>query len=407
MTKDFSVRDPGIMSQKSNNLDQSKSFSSFEVSKERGFLPLEDPLLRLPALFDHWEEIGTKLPKYMLADNFRTLVDNLPKFEIARLKDQAEIERAMVLLSYIGHAYVWGSKHPPEKLPSSLAIPWYEVSTKLGRPPVLSYSSYMSHNWRRFDKNRPLELGNIAINQNFLGGIDEEWFILVHVDIEARAGEVIAALWDAQDFSSAGDPKKATQSLVIVERGLSAMYKTLERMPEHCDSHCYFHRVRPYIHGWKNHPALPQGLIYEGVAAYKNQPQMFRGETGAQSSIIPTLDAGLGVKHKDDPLKHYLVEMKEYMPPKHRAFIDQTEKRADLRAFVEAKKNKEKELLKEYNACVEWIEKFRSLHLEYAATYIYKQLEVTKDNPSAVGTGGTPFMPYLGKHRDETGAHKI
>ena len=40
----------------------------------------------------------------------------------------------------------------------------------------------------------PIELGNIALLQNFLGGMDEEWFILVHVDIEARAGSALAGM---------------------------------------------------------------------------------------------------------------------------------------------------------------------------------------------------------------------
>lgn len=32
------------------------------------------------------------------------------------------------------------------------------------------------------------------VPQNFLGGPDEEWFRLVHVDIEARAGRAVARL---------------------------------------------------------------------------------------------------------------------------------------------------------------------------------------------------------------------
>ena len=96
-------------------------------------------------------------------------------------------------------------------------------------------------------------------------------------------------------------------------RALEAMYQTLARMPEHCDPHVYYRRVRPYIHGWKNNPALPNGLIYEGVFA--GTPQQLAGETGAQSTIIPALDAALGVSHRDDPLRPYLLDVRNYMPP--------------------------------------------------------------------------------------------
>jgi indoleamine 2,3-dioxygenase len=56
---------------------------------------------------------------------------------------------------------------------------------------------------------------------------------------------------------------------------------------------------------------------------------------------------------------------------------------------------------------VEALEAFRSLHLEYAAAYIFRQAQTDAKNPHAVGTGGTPFMEYLKKHRDETAEHVL
>ena len=50
----------------------------------------------------------------------------------------------------------------------------------------------------RLDKSRPVELGNIVCLTNFLGGVDEEWFRLVHVEIEARAAPALANLVPGQ-----------------------------------------------------------------------------------------------------------------------------------------------------------------------------------------------------------------
>jgi indoleamine 2,3-dioxygenase len=38
----------------------------------------------------------------------------------------------------------------------------------------------------------------------------------------------------------------------------------LARMGEKCDPHVYYTRVRLPMSGWRNNPALPRGLVYEG-----------------------------------------------------------------------------------------------------------------------------------------------
>ena len=237
-----------------------------ELSHARGFLPSQDPLRRLPEPFSAWEMVASSLPKLFASDHIRKTISELPPFPLAAIATEQERERAMLLLSYLGHAYVWGSAQPAEILPSRIAVPWHAVASSLGRPPILSYSSYALHNFYRLDPTREVECGNIALIQNFLGGIDEEWFILIHVDIEKRAASGLAVLHPSLDAAEHRDAERLESQLAVLEASLGRMYATLQRMPEWCDPYVYYHRVRPYIHGWKNHPDLPQGLISKPAA---------------------------------------------------------------------------------------------------------------------------------------------
>ncbi|MDW8235855.1 MAG: hypothetical protein RMK98_04450 [Bacteroidia bacterium] len=381
-----------------------QALEDYQISAERGFLPEQDPLPYLPEALSAWDEYAYDLPKLLVSGRVRKFLRAMPLLDpVPYLQTPAQWSRAMQALSYLGHAWVWGESVPATSLPENIAVPWYAVAERMGRPPVLSYASYALDNWRRLEKDGPITLDNIALLQNFLGGLDEEWFILIHVAIEAAAAPAIRAIPTLIEAVKKQDPFTAEQALSHVREALELMYAILERMPEKCDPYIYYHRVRPYIHGWKDNPALPEGLLYEGVSAYNGKPQKFRGETGAQSSIIPSLDAALGIRHADDPLRAYLREMPGYMPPGHRQFVRELESLQIDHAFYARTPS----LKAAYNACMEWIERFRTKHLEYAAAYIARQHQLSAANPTAVGTGGTPFMPYLAKHRDETRTHKL
>ena len=386
---------------------EAAELKTFDVSPTRGFLPDEDPLRELPAAWRNWEAIARELPHLLLAGRVRPVLDAMTAVEPAALEDDRQLRRAMLLLSYFGHAYVWGDREAVQSIPASIAVPWAHVAARLGRPPVLSYASYALDNWRRIDRSGPVELGNIALLQNFLGGADEDWFILVHVDIEAKAAPAIAALGPAQQAAANGDALRLESALCQIADALEAVNHTLARMSEWCDPHTYYRRVRPYIHGWKNNPALPDGLVYEGVEAFAGLPQQMRGETGAQSSIVPCLDAVLGIAHRSDPLREYLLEMRDYMPPAHRRLLTAFEGVSSVRQCVEANGSRAPALAEAYDSCLQWIERMRTVHLEYASEYINKQASAGKTNPTDVGTGGTPFMPYLTKHRDETAAQRL
>src|SRR5579863_835642 len=166
------------------------NLTAFNVSEERGLLPPEDPLDRLPRQqYGVWEDLSVELPKLLAAGAVRRTLDRLPILDPTPLFDHSSsVERAMLLLSYFGHAYIWGEAKAADVIPEPVAVPWHALAHRLSRPPVLSYASYALHNWRRLDQTSPIALGNLALLQNFLGGVDEEWFVLVHVEIEAKAG---------------------------------------------------------------------------------------------------------------------------------------------------------------------------------------------------------------------------
>jgi indoleamine 2,3-dioxygenase len=87
--------------------------------------------------------------------------------------------------------------------------------------------------------------------------------------------------------------------------------------------------------------------------------------------------------------------------------MEAIERGLSVRQFVLDRKTQHPSLCDAYNRCVHWLELFRSVHLEYAQRYIHKQSQRGAKNPVNVGTGGTPFISYLRKHRDETSKHRI
>ena len=384
---------------------QAVSLEAFGLSKEFGYMQHSDPVASLSAANGAWDEMARNLPKYLMGSDFRVRIKSLPPFKMDALANEGEVRRAMLALSYIGMAYQWSENDAAHVIPSVLAEPWYELGVKVGRPPILSYVSYSIDNWYRLDPSKAIECGNIALLQCFLGGQDEEWFILIHIDIEKKAGIALDAIELAHKAVVANESDALDIALTQLRDGIKSMYDVLARMPEKCDPYVYFHRVRPYIFGWRNNPALPNGVVYEGVEALGGKGMTYRGETGAQSAIVPALDGALGIEHERDELREYLMEMREYMPPKHVAFIEAVEAGPSIREFV--KKVNRASTTELFNQSVELVADFRAMHLEYAGQYIHAQAQKAPGNPSAVGTGGTPFMTYLRKHRDETKAQSL
>jgi indoleamine 2,3-dioxygenase len=388
--------------------------SDYGLSRIRGFLShYEIDEIALPAEFAEAKQAADALSDLLTSGRVRQWLGRLPDPRIedwAREAPEEQVRTAMVHYSFLVQAYVWGEPEPPAALPANLARPIVALADRLGQAPLLPYSAYVLDNWARLDKGTPenpgpITLENIYMAQNFFGGADENWFVMVHVAIEAEAGVLLDDAVKLVAAAEAEDAAECERLLVEMNEAWERIYAHFARMPERCDPYIYFQRVRPYIHGWANNPALGEGLIYEGVERFQGRPQAYRGQTGSQSSIVPAMDALFGVRHSDDPLKQFLDELHHYRPVPHRRFVEDLGARSTLRPFVE---RAESASLKDaFNACVEQVARFRTRHLEYAASYINKQMGSLKGNDPDVGTGGTPFMKYLKKHRDENRAQVI
>ncbi|MES2021443.1 MAG: indoleamine 2,3-dioxygenase [Pseudomonadota bacterium] len=380
----------------------------YGLSADRGFLsPYEIEEIVLPGGFAPVEAAAAKLSGLVTTGRIRHWLDALPMPDsdafLATASD-AEIGRAMLRYSFLVQAYVWGEPTPLTRLPANLAVPFVALADRIGFPPVMNYAGYVLDNWYRLDKSGPIALDNLVMDQHFAGGQDENGFVLMHVVIEAQAGRALDLAVKLVRASDGGDAATVEALLAQMHRVWDAINATFDRMAEQCDPYIYFNRIRPYLNGWKNNPAMPDGLIYDGVARFEGKPQALRGQTGSQSSIVPTMDALFQVVHSGDELRDLLIELHQYRPRLHRAFIEDLQASSRLRSFAVTQSPS---LKAAFNACVEQVARFRSRHLEYAAAYINKQASNAAGNDPELGTGGTPFMKYLKKHRDENRAQVI
>jgi indoleamine 2,3-dioxygenase len=226
----------------------------------------------------------------------------------------------------------------------------------------------------------------------FLGGVDETWFYVANFDLELLAAPLLVAAHGAVAAAAHEDQDELAACLTTIARGMPAIHTALDRQREWTDPHVFFNRVRPYVQGW---PA--PGLVYEGVS---EEPRPLIGGSAGQSSVIQALDAVLGIEHARPLTGAYLRLLRGYMPPAHRRFVDDCERVSQVRSFVaRSTQGAEAALRDAYNAAVESVTLFRTLHVRLAHDYIAKPSGLNAD---IKGTGGTSFVDFLRDTRRET-----
>ncbi|NXF93598.1 I23O2 dioxygenase, partial [Eubucco bourcierii] len=394
--------------------------SRFQLSEEFGFL-LPHPLTELPAPYTPWMEIAQDLPQLISSRQLRARVQQMPQLSTQQLRGHEELHLAHLVLSFITMGYLWqeGEEGTVKVLPRNLAVPFWEVSQTLGLPPILSHADFVLANWRRKNPGGPLEMENLDTIISLPGGESLRGFILVTFLVEKAAVPGIKAIVQAIHGILQQDEESLHKALQQLAEAIEDMSQALKQMHDHVDPAVFYAVIRIFLSGWKDNPAMPEGLIYEGVA---EEPLRYSGGSAAQSSVLHAFDELLGIRHGQHS-SAFLQRMRDYMPPPHRAFVEEIHRAPSLRQVVLSSGSVR--LRTAFNRCVSALVDFRSYHIIIVTKYITvaaakakaRQAELgdragppTVKPPSALeakGTGGSHISIFLKSIRDSTRAGLI
>jgi indoleamine 2,3-dioxygenase len=368
------------------------------VRKETGFLLNPDPIadLRLvdvplaDGAVAALEGVAGEMPAFIHTRQLRPTLQKLPTFDMTPLHEITDfrvVERLFQVYAHFANGFIWcENDNPMTFLPAGVAVPLVALAKMVERPPIIPYATTALANYQRIDPAGDIVVDNLRVVQKMIDIPDESWFHLIHVEIEAHAGSAIHACLLVTAALKNGDLASAEHALADIPPALQRMITTFKRMPQGCNPNTYYHTLRPYLFGFDN-------IVYEGVAEYGGKPQTITGETGAQSSVIPALITYLGLTHEQGGLTEHMELMKAFMPKPHRELIAGIDTKL-IRQTIATKGNPS--LRAVYNACLEKVVEFRTLHLHFAHAFIASKVADPK------GTGGTDFMRWLKQLRDET-----
>jgi indoleamine 2,3-dioxygenase len=438
--------------------------ADYGISPTHGFLPDVLPLTRLPdPYYNKWEAIVANLQALILSKRLRGVVDRLPVLSTICLEHDAEWRRAYVLLCFMAHGYIWGGDSPSERLPASISIPLLQVSEHLEVPPVATYAAVCLWNFKPLFMDEDVDnLENLATLTTFTGSLDESWFYLVSVAMEARGAPIIPLMLTAIAAAREDDAPTVARCLHAFAERLDDLTALLERLHESCDPHIFYHRIRPFLAGSKNmaEAGLPNGVLYEDESGNGTFRQ-YAGGSNAQSSLIQFFDIVLGIEHRPTgdkgpsrpeaeregrgpaPKHNFIMEMRRYMPGPHARFLSDVQAVANIRDYVELNRDN-RELCVAYDACLSMLRALRDKHIAIVTRYIVlpsREVRARSRSPEATrrkvnlatasrrqpqgmafdadgdaggkkganlkGTGGTALISFLKQARDETGEPAI
>lgn len=362
--------------------------------------------MRLPRRFEELSALLEAMP-YVTADgragllaqgNFGDESWKIPELKVDDIKDTTVLSALFRDYTFWASAYLLEPCHlnllrqgsygmGRQTLPRNIAMPLATVARKLNMKPFMEYAlSYALYNWKRKEPTKPIQYDNLELIRTFTGSLNEAGFILVHVAMVANTTHLVRATLSALDACEKKDRRLFNAAIHKFQLAMRAINQEMETMWRRSDPDDY-KNFRTFIMGTKNQPMFPNGVIYEGVSP---EPLFFRGESGANDSIIPTADNLFQIYDRmpENPLTSILRDFRSYRPRPHGRWLEMVHRKAQaFRVRAYALQERESALL--MLECLDEVRDFRQRHWNFAKEYIIKH----SNHP--VATGGSPIVTWL------------
>ena len=420
--------------------------------RKRGFLsrhydPATDRRLRhAEDLVLHLPDLVSQPPAAIIA-----AIETLPTVDLPRLQAACEsdeesetlAERVFFLYAFLSYAYLRAREQydaaiaaPPReadhpmRLPRVLAVPWHEAATYVDRTPQLDYVVTVQLNIEPFD-----DIG-VTPPVCYTSTSDERYFYRLHARIELAAapavGGMLRALAHTEEEKCASVTARSVRpsapypvccyeeerwsatvlidALQGVTSGLHAMAALMPRMSEGCSPKVFHAQIRTPL------SSFARPVAFDGV---DGTPLLeLGGASGAQSAILPAVDAFLGISHSGP---HELAAWSpsttpflRHLPPAHREFIRRLRQAAPgaaqsvrtimerLRVHGDPTAAEHAERLRTSHAdCLEALKGFRKAHMALVREFIIspaldsgvRALSAKLEGGPGGPTGGPPGGP--------------
>ncbi|KAM0809030.1 putative Indoleamine 2,3-dioxygenase-like protein [Seiridium cardinale] len=404
-----------------------QSLPAFMVSTSRGFLPRMEPIVTLPSDFDAVESLLTRMPVKTLSGAPGLLatgifgdavLHELPDLteEVEKYKDNLPLVNALYRdYSFLASAYLLEPCHMRfikgegyglgrDVLPVQLARPIARCAELCGFKPFMEYAgSYALFNYRLAEPSKGLEYSNLRLVRAFEHGLDpsssEAGFVLTHVAMVRHSGPLISGVMTCLRALAPATP---SPDRIRFNAGLQEIFTAFHQVNTVMETMWAVSKPRSYtsfrtfIFGITSQSMFPDGVIYEGVD--DSARQQFRGESGANDSMIPLMDNFCQISMPNTPLTEILKDFRSYRPGDHRHFLEWVgEESIDrgVREFALGMNCEAKDKAAVLESRQLWIKilnqvrDFRWRHWCFAREYILKQTQ----HPTA--TGGSPIVTWL------------